>query len=81
MRAQRHKEEEAAVPASHVVLVAFDGVEALDVTGPASVFSKAELLRPGTYRQHGLTPQAFREGQPPGSPGSAPLRRPAPRAQ
>lgn len=44
------KDEDAAIPASDVVLVAFDGVEAIDVAGPASVFSKAELLRPGTYR-------------------------------
>ena len=57
MRTERHKDEEAAVPASHVALVAFDGVEALDVAGPASVFSKAELLRPGTYRLHIASPR------------------------
>jgi transcriptional regulator GlxA family with amidase domain len=45
-----HKVEEAAVPARIVVLVVFDGAEAIDVAGPASVFSKAELARPGTYR-------------------------------
>ena len=51
MPPQPHKDEEAALPArSEVVLVAFDGVEAIDVAGPASVFSKAELLRPGSYR-------------------------------
>ena len=32
-----------------VVLVAFDGVEALDVTGPASVFSHAAAHSPGSY--------------------------------
>ena len=51
-----HKDEEAAVPASDVVLVAFDGVEAIDVAGPASVFSKAEQLRPGSYRLHIASP-------------------------
>src|SRR5690349_20893677 len=53
-------DEEAAVSASgsgsHVVLVVFDGAEALDVAGPASVFSKAEVLRPGTYRLHIASP-------------------------
>jgi transcriptional regulator GlxA family with amidase domain len=51
-----HKDEEAAVPASDVVLVAFDGVEVIDIAGPASVFSKAELLRPGSYRLHIASP-------------------------
>jgi len=51
------KDEEAAVPASAVVLVAFDGVEAIDVSGPASVFSKAEGLCPGSYRLHIASPQ------------------------
>jgi transcriptional regulator GlxA family with amidase domain len=32
-----------------IVLVAFDGVEALDVTGPASVFSRAQRTEPGAY--------------------------------
>jgi transcriptional regulator GlxA family with amidase domain len=50
------KDEEAAVPASDVVIVAFDGVEPIDVAGPASVFSKAELLRPGSYRLHIASP-------------------------
>ncbi len=50
------KDEEAAVSASEVVLVAFDGVEAIDIAGPASVFSKAELLHPGTYRLHIASP-------------------------
>lgn len=53
-------DEEAAVSASgsgsDVVLVVFDGAEALDVAGPASVFSKAEVLRPGTYRLHIASP-------------------------
>ena len=44
------KDEEAANPANTIVLVAFAGVEAIDVAGPASVFSKAEALRPGSYR-------------------------------
>ncbi|AKJ29858.1 GlxA family transcriptional regulator [Caldimonas brevitalea] len=51
-----HKDEEAAVSAIDVVLVAFDGVEGLDVAGPASVFSKAEMLRPGSYRLHIASP-------------------------
>jgi transcriptional regulator GlxA family with amidase domain len=51
-----HKDEEAAVSASDVVLVAFDGAEAIDIAGPASVFSKAELLQPGSYRLHIASP-------------------------
>jgi len=43
-------DEKAANPANTIVLVAFAGVEAIDVAGPASVFSKAEALRPGSYR-------------------------------
>jgi len=54
--AASRKDEEAAVSASDVVLVVFDGVEAIDVAGPASVFTKAELLRPGTYRLHVASP-------------------------
>ncbi len=50
------KDEEAAVPAIDVVLIAFDGAEAIDVAGPASVFSKAEQMRPGTYRLHVASP-------------------------
>lgn len=49
-------DEETAIPAIDVVLVAFDGAEAIDVAGPASVFSKAEQLRPGTYRLHTASP-------------------------
>jgi transcriptional regulator GlxA family with amidase domain len=56
MQTLTHKDEEAAVSASDVVLVAFDGVEAIDIAGPASVFSKAELLRPGSYRLHIASP-------------------------
>lgn len=33
-----------------VALIAFPGVEPLDVVGPASVFAKAAALRPGAYR-------------------------------
>lgn len=51
-----HKDEEAAVPASDVVLVVFEGAEALDVAGPASVFSKAAQMRPGRYRLHIASP-------------------------
>jgi hypothetical protein len=32
-----HKDEKAAVSANNVVVVVSDGVEAIDVTGPASV--------------------------------------------
>jgi hypothetical protein len=39
---------DAAIPARDVVFVAFDAVEAIDIAGPASVFSKAEQLCPGT---------------------------------
>lgn len=52
MPTSRHKDENAAVSASDIVLVTFDGAEAIDIAGPASVFSKAEQLRPGTYRLH-----------------------------
>ncbi|RSZ44329.1 MULTISPECIES: DJ-1/PfpI family protein [unclassified Variovorax] len=46
------KDEEAAISAitRTVVLVAFDGVEVLDVAGPASAFSKATELVPDAYR-------------------------------
>ncbi len=50
------KDTEAAIPARHLVLVVFDGVEAIDVAGPSSVFSKAEALRPGSYRLHIASP-------------------------
>lgn len=32
-----------------VVIIVFEGVEALDVTGPASVFAAANDMRPGSY--------------------------------
>lgn len=51
-----HKDEEAAVSASDVVLVVFDGVESIDVAGPASVFTKAEQMHPGSYRLHIASP-------------------------
>lgn len=51
-----HQDERTALPARDVVLVAFDGVEAIDIAGPASVFSKAALLRPGSYRLHIASP-------------------------
>jgi len=47
---QASNDKDAAVPAKNVVVIVFDGVEAIDVAGPASVFSKAEQLHPGTYR-------------------------------
>ncbi|CAN7531870.1 DJ-1/PfpI family protein [Variovorax paradoxus] len=50
------KDEETAVSASDVVLVVFDGVEVIDVAGPASVFSKAEQMHPGRYRLHIASP-------------------------
>lgn len=33
-----------------ILVVLFDGLQSLDVTGPVEVFAGAELLRPGTYR-------------------------------
>lgn len=56
MCARAHTDENAAISASAMVLVAFDGAEAIDIAGPASVFSKAEELRPGTYRLHIASP-------------------------
>ncbi|KLN54061.1 GlxA family transcriptional regulator [Variovorax paradoxus] len=50
------KDEVTAVSASDVVLVVFDGVEVIDVAGPASVFSKAGQMRPGSYRLHIASP-------------------------
>jgi len=46
----------SAIPASDIVIVAFDGAEAIDIAGPASVFSKAEMMHPGTYRLHIASP-------------------------
>ena len=40
-----------------VVLLAFDGVEAIDVASPASAFSKASLLAPGAYRVRIASPR------------------------
>lgn len=51
-----NKDEEAADSARNIVLVVFDGAEAIDIAGPASVFSKAELLHPGKYRLHIASP-------------------------
>ncbi|HLS85799.1 MAG TPA: DJ-1/PfpI family protein [Burkholderiales bacterium] len=56
MASARTKDEEAAVPARDVVLVAFDGAEAIDVAAPASVFTKAGQLCPGAYRLHVASP-------------------------
>src|SRR5919197_4087099 len=55
--ARSGNDEEAALSASNVVLVVFDGAEAIDVAAPASVFSKAEELRPGTYRLQIASPR------------------------
>jgi len=44
------KDTEAADPARLIAIVAFDGVEAIDIGAPASVFSKAAQLHPGSYR-------------------------------
>lgn len=55
-----NNDEEAAVSAKEIVLVAFDGAEAIDIAGPASVFSKAEQLHPGTYRLHIASPAGGR---------------------
>ncbi|MER6419996.1 GlxA family transcriptional regulator [Streptomyces sp. NPDC001137] len=38
------------MPQRTVLLVLFDGVQSLDVTGPLEVFAGAELHTPGTYR-------------------------------
>ncbi|MEU1462044.1 GlxA family transcriptional regulator [Streptomyces sp. NPDC005727] len=38
------------MPQRTVLLVLFDGVQSLDVTGPLEVFTGAELHTPGTYR-------------------------------
>lgn len=51
------KDTKPAIPARNVVLIVFDGVEAIDIAGPASVFSKAEELRPGSYRLHIASPR------------------------
>lgn len=42
----------ASAARKHVVFVVFDGAEALDIAGPASVFSKAEQLHRGSYTLH-----------------------------
>lgn len=52
-----HHDERAAVSASNVVFVVFNGVEAIDVAGPASVFAKAIERQPGRYRLHFASPQ------------------------
>ena len=46
----------AAEPPRQVVLLAFEGVEILDVAGPASVFGKAAQLAPGSYRVATVSP-------------------------
>jgi transcriptional regulator GlxA family with amidase domain len=56
MEPELRDDEEAAASARDIVLVAFDGVEPIDIAGPASVFSKAEGLRPGSYRLHVASP-------------------------
>lgn len=56
MTTSSDNDDKAAVSARDIVLVAFDGAEAIDIAGPASVFSKAEQLHPGTYRIHIASP-------------------------
>ncbi|MBL7090552.1 DJ-1/PfpI family protein [Acidovorax sp.] len=46
-----------AGPCRDVVLLAFEGVEAIDIAAPASAFSKAALAVPGTYRVHMASPR------------------------
>jgi transcriptional regulator GlxA family with amidase domain len=56
MPTPHHNDEVAAVPARHIVLVVFDGAEAIDIAGPASVISKAAELRPRSYQLHVASP-------------------------
>ena len=51
-----------------VVLLAFDGVEAIDIAGPASAFSQAALIAAGAYR---VTVASPRGGTVPTSAGFA----------
>lgn len=53
----RHDEVAADAAAADVALIVFDGVEAIDVAGPASVFSKAAERQPGRYRLHVASPR------------------------
>src|SRR5215208_5452418 len=48
----------AAVSAKRVVIVAFDGVQPLDVVGPAEVFSTAARLQPPGYQVEVVAPRA-----------------------
>jgi transcriptional regulator GlxA family with amidase domain len=56
MTTSSHNDDKTAVSANDIVLVAFDGAEAIDIAGPASVFTKAETLHPDTYRLHIASP-------------------------
>lgn len=56
MTTSSHNDDKTAVSANDIVLVAFDGAEAIDIAGPASVFTKAETLHPGAYRLHIASP-------------------------
>jgi len=47
--AGRHDGRVSPVP-DHVVIVAYPGVQSLDVTGPLEVFAVANRYRPGSYR-------------------------------
>lgn len=51
-------DKDSAISAKRIVLVGFDGVEPLDIAGPASVFARAERLQPGSY----ILEQASRSG-------------------
>jgi transcriptional regulator GlxA family with amidase domain len=48
----------AAMSARRIVIVAFDGVQPLDVVGPAEVFSTAARLRPPGYEVEVVAPRA-----------------------
>jgi methylphosphotriester-DNA--protein-cysteine methyltransferase len=74
MPATRHKDEKAAIPASDVVLVAFDGAEAIDAAellrrtrwtqeriAARSGFRSVDALQRAFARKHGVTPHAYRQ--------------------
>lgn len=47
----------ASAPCREVVLLAFEGVEAIDIAAPASAFSKASLCAPDAYRVRIASPR------------------------
>jgi transcriptional regulator GlxA family with amidase domain len=52
----RRRDDDDAVPARRVVIVAFPEVQPLDVAGPAGVFSAAERFAPGSYEVRVVAP-------------------------